>query len=190
MSSSPPSRFKVLAAEARLGSEEARDQLILLVYQDLRRLAQHYLKHERANHTLQATALAHEVYLKLFGKDQVAWPDWSHFFIIAARQMRRILIDHSRAAAAGKRNGNGRRVPLEEAAKLPAPGNVDLIALNEALEALERVHPRMCKVVELRYFGGLTEEETAKVLGVSATTVKREWQFAKTWLYDEIGGAD
>ncbi len=111
MPNSPPSRFKVLAAEARRGSEEAREQLILLVYQDLRRLAQHYLKQERANHTLQATALAHEVYLKLFGKEQVEWSDWSHFFGIAARQMRRILIDHSRAAGAGKRNGNGRKAP-------------------------------------------------------------------------------
>lgn len=121
MPNSPPSQFKILAAEARRGSEEAREQLILLVYQDLRRLAQHYLKHERANHTLQATALVHEVYLKLFGKEQIDWSDWSHFFGIAARQMRRILIDHSRAAGAGKRNGNGRKAPLEEAALLPCP---------------------------------------------------------------------
>ncbi|MEP7336409.1 MAG: ECF-type sigma factor [Acidobacteriota bacterium] len=182
MTDSTPSRFSILLTEARLGSAEAHAELIQLVYQDLRRLAQNYLRHERPSPSLQATALVHDVYVRLFGESQVDWQTRSHFLIIAAMQMRRLLIDHARAAATAKRNG--RNVPLEEAAALPLANPPDLVALDDALRDLEKLRPRACQVVELRFFGGLTEEEAARVIGISPTTVKREWQWAKTWLYD------
>lgn len=184
MSDSTPSQFSILLDQARQGRAEAMDELILLVYQDLRRLAQSYLRQERRSPSLQATALVHEVYVRLFGADRVEWQNRSHFLIVAARQMRRLLIDHARTSRAAKHNG--RRAPLEEAALLPVPGDPDLVALDEALQSLEKLRPRAGQVVELRFFVGLTEEEIARVLGVSATTVKREWKFARAWLYDEM----
>lgn len=186
MSDSPPSQFSRLNADARLGSEEARDELIQLVYQDLRRLAQSYLNRERSDLSLQATALVHETYVRLFGQGQVDWKDRSHFLMIAARQMRRILIDHARAAATAKRDRRDRSVAVEEATMLSAMSNPELVALDDALQSLEKLRPRAGQVVELRFFGGQTEDEIAQVLDISATTVKREWKWARAWLYDQL----
>jgi RNA polymerase sigma factor (TIGR02999 family) len=190
MSNSTPSQFSILLDEMRQGNDEAKSQLILLVYQDLRRIAQSYLKQERPSPSLQATALVHEVYLRLFGESLVELQNRQHFLIVAARQMRRILIDHARAAVSAKRNGNGRAVSLEEATPLLLMSDPDLIDLHEALQGLEKLYPRAGQVVELRFFTGMTEEEIAKTLGVSATTVKREWKFARAWLYEQIRGHD
>jgi RNA polymerase sigma factor (TIGR02999 family) len=190
MSNSTPSQFSILLDEMRQGNDEAKSQLILLVYQDLRRIAQSYLRQERPSPSLQATALVHEVYLRLFGESLVELQNRQHFLIVAARQMRRILIDHARAAVSAKRNGNGRAVSLEEATPLLLMSDPDLIDLHEALQGLEKLYPRAGQVVELRFFTGMTEEEIAKTLGVSATTVKREWKFARAWLYEQIRGHD
>jgi RNA polymerase sigma factor (TIGR02999 family) len=190
MSNSTPSQFSILLDEARQGSKEAKSQLILLVYQDLRRLAQSYLKQERPSPSLQATALVHEVYLRLFGENHIDYQDRSHFLIVAARQMRRLLIDHARTAGAAKRDGRGRVISLNEAALLPLAHNPGPVELNDALQGLEKLHPRAGQVVELRFFAGLTEEEVAHALGVSATTVKREWKFARAWLYEQMRGHD
>ncbi|MGH9938467.1 MAG: ECF-type sigma factor, partial [Blastocatellia bacterium] len=167
MSNSTPSRFSVLLDETRQGSEEARDELILLVYQDLRRIAQSFLNQERPSPSLQATALVHEVYLRLFGENHIEFQNQQHFLIVAARQMRRILTDHARARNAAKRNGNAQDIPLEEAGILPLARDPDPVELNEALLALEKLYPRACQTVELRFYVGLTEEEVAKTLGVS-----------------------
>ncbi|HMV51192.1 MAG TPA: ECF-type sigma factor [Blastocatellia bacterium] len=173
-------------ADVRRGDPQARSELIEFLYRDLRRLAQSHLKHERRSPSLQATALVNEVYLRLFGEGQVDWQDRAHFFVIASRQMRRILIDHARAAAAAKRDGGANGLPLEEAAFLSPLSDPNLPALDEALQDLEKLRPRACQVVELRFFGGLTEEEIAQVLNTSGSTVKREWKFAKAWLYDQL----
>ncbi|MDQ3013356.1 MAG: ECF-type sigma factor [Acidobacteriota bacterium] len=186
MPDSTPSRFSILLVEARQGNHDAHAELIQLVYQDLRRLAQNYLNRERPSPSLQATALVHDVYVRLFGESLMDWQTRSHFLIVAATQMRRLLIDHARAAATTKRDGRGRSVPLEEAAALPLANTPDLVALDDALQDLEKLRPRACQVVELRFFGGLTEDEAARVLEVSATTVKREWKWAKAWLYDQM----
>ncbi len=188
MPTSTPSQFSILLDETRQGSLEARAQLIQLVYQDLRRLAQNYLKQERPSPSLQATALVHEVYLRLFGENHIDWRNREHLLHVAARQMRRLLVDHARAAGTAKRNGYGRAASLEEAESLPLTRHPEWIELDEALQGLETLHPRVGRVVELRFFAGMTEEEAAKALGVSATTVKREWKFARAWLYDQIRG--
>ena len=188
MSDSTPSRFSILLADARLGGEKAQNDLIQFVYQDLRRLAQSHLNRERSSPSLQATVLVHEVYLRLFGEDRIDWQDRSHFLIIVSRQMRRILIDHARASATAKRDGRPHGLPLEEAALLPPKSNSDLVALDDALQDLEKLRLRASQVVELRFFGGLTEEETAQVLGISPTTAKREWKYARAWLYGQLRG--
>jgi RNA polymerase sigma-70 factor, ECF subfamily len=184
MSEAPPTQFSLLLAQAQQGRVEAMDELIRLVYQDLRRLAQNYLKQERPSPSLQATALVHEVYVRLFSAKPIEWQNRSHFLVVAARQMRRLLIDHARTAKAAKHNGS--RAALEEAALLPRLNDPDLVALDEALQALEKLRPKAGQVVELRFFAGLTEAEIARVLGLSVTTIKREWKFAKAWLYDEL----
>lgn len=190
MSNSNPSQFSILLNEVARGSEEAKAELILLVYQDLRRIAQSCLKQERNWPSLQATALVHEVYLRLFGENQVELHNRQHFMIVAARQMRRILIDHARAAKAVKRNGGEGFVPLEERTLLTFTSNPDPSELNELLQDLERLYPRAGEIVNLRFFVGLTEGEVAKVLDISETTVKREWKFARAWLYDQMRGSD
>lgn len=186
MSDSTPSQFSVLLDQARKGSAEAKEELILLVYQDLRRLAQTYLNGERPSPSLQATALVHEVYLRLFSDDRIDWQGRSHFLIVAARQMRRILIDRARTAGTVKRNGQRQSLPIENALLLPSVTNDDLIKLDDALQSLEKLRRRTCQIVELRFFVGLTVEEIAQVLDISVTTVKREWNYAKAWLYDQI----
>lgn len=183
-----PSRFSILLADARSGSPEAQEELIRLVYQDLRRLAQSHLKRERPGVSLQATALVHEVYLRLFGEEQIDWQDRSHFLLIAWRQMRRILIDRARAAATAKRDGRAGELPLDDAPWNTTMSNPDLVALDDALQDLEKLRPRACQMVELRFFGGLTEEETAQLLAVSPSTAKREWKFARAWLHQQLRG--
>lgn len=177
--------FTLLLSAWHDGDQEAGTRIVNLVYDDLRRLAQSYLRHEKKGISLQATALVHEAYLRLFGEESVELKTRSHFYVIAARQMRRILIDHARAAQSRKRNG-GEKVTLEQVADVARQGNEDLMALDAALQRLEKLYPRASQVVELRYFIGLTLEETARTLETSLSEVKRDWKFAKAWLYQQI----
>jgi RNA polymerase sigma factor (TIGR02999 family) len=167
------------------GDREALGHLMPLVYEELRRLADSYLRRERRNHTLQPTALVHEAFIRLVGQE-LHLENRAHFFGIAAQVMRCILVDRARAHLAAKRGGDALRLELEEAVDTPARREVDLIALNDALNSLARFDPRQARIVELRYFGGLTIEEVAQVMSISPATVKREWQLARTWLHREI----
>jgi RNA polymerase sigma factor (TIGR02999 family) len=168
------------------GDQESLDKLLPVVYQELRRLAQHYLRQERPDHTLQATALVHEAYLKLIDTRNVEWQDRAHFFAVAAQVMRHALVDAARQRRAQKRGG-GHKLPLDEALSVPGgEKGVDLLALDEALERLAEIDPQQSRIIELRYFGGLSVEETAEALGVSPRTVKREWRVARAWLHQEI----
>jgi RNA polymerase sigma factor (TIGR02999 family) len=168
------------------GDNEALEQLTPLVYQELKKLAESYLRRERADHTLQPTALAHEAYLKLIDQRNVKWQNRAHFYGIAAQAMRRILVDHARARLAGKRGSGGAVVSLDEAIDVSDERADQLVALNGALETLAELDPSKSRIVELKYFGGMTLEETAEVLGVSRATVTREWRMAKAWLYGEL----
>lgn len=163
----------------------ARDGLVAIVYEELRRLAHHYMRGEREGHTLQTTALVNEVYLRLAGIDGLQWRDRAHFFAMAATLMRRVLVDHARQRGRDKRGGGVSVVPLDETAISPQPA-VDVVALDEALQRLGAVDPQQCRVVELRFFAGLSVEETAEALGVSPATVKRDWATARLWLYHEL----
>ena len=166
----------------------ARDRLLPLLYQELRSLAQHYMRGERSSHTLQATALVNEMYLRLVGLDRMQWRDRAHFIAMAATLMRRVLIDHARGAARDKR-GAGITVTSLDGHDVAAPGAaVDVIALDEALTKLTALDARQSQVVELRFFGGLSVEETAEVLAISPATVKREWAMAKAWLHQQLTG--
>ncbi|MEM7351729.1 MAG: sigma-70 family RNA polymerase sigma factor [Acidobacteriota bacterium] len=167
------------------GQAAALDELMPLVYAELRRLAQHFLNSERSGHTLESTALVNETYLRLIDQKRVSWRNKAHFFAIAAQQMRRILVDHARTQKAEKR-GHGRKLTLGAAAGLGEERDIDLIALDQALEKLAAVDPRQSRMVELRFFGGLTIDETAEVLAVSSATVRREWTMAKAWLYGQV----
>lgn len=171
------------------GSEEASAKLMPLVYEELRRLARDYLRRERADHTLQATALVHEAYLRMVDGENVTWQNRAHFYGIAARLMRRILVDHARAHNAAKRGGLQQKFSLDEARDLPAPGATDLVALDGALESFAKTYPRKSEVVELKFFGGLEANEIAEVLNVSQKTVLRDWSFAKLWLCRELSAA-
>ena len=167
------------------GDQRAFEQLTPLVYDELRRRAGHYLRGERQNHTLRPTALVHEVYLRLVDLDQVNWQDRTHFFALAARQMRRILVDSARARKSQKRGGGVVDVTFDEASAVAAR-RPDLVALDDALTALMAQDERKARVVELRFFGGLTNEEIAAELGISTDTVTRDWQMAKLWLRREL----
>jgi RNA polymerase sigma-70 factor, ECF subfamily len=181
--------FAALLLAYRRGDAEAASRLFALVYQDLRRLAGAYLSAERAGHTLQATALVHEAYLRLLGEGAVEFESRAHFFVIAARQMRRILIDYARAARAGKRGGWAVKSPLEAAAGERVMPREDLLALDEALRQLAALDARAATVVELRFFAGLTEREAAEILQVSVASLRRDWAFAKVWLHERLYGA-
>jgi RNA polymerase sigma-70 factor (ECF subfamily) len=172
------------------GDCEARDRLLPLVYRELKKRAAAYLRRERRDHTLQPTALVHEAYLKLFADDPVAWQNRVHFFGIAARAMRQILVDHARAHQAGKRGGAGVRVALEDRLGASRPMDCDIAALNEVLDELARLDPRQAQIVELRYFGGLSEQEVAAVLSLSRATITREWQTARAWMYRKMMPAE
>jgi RNA polymerase sigma factor (TIGR02999 family) len=168
------------------GDSAAPEKLMPLVYEELRRLARNYLARERADHTLQATALVHEAYLRLVDENSVSWENRAHFYGIAARLMRRILVDHARAHNAAKRGGLEQKLSLDEARELPTENAVELIALDGALENLAQTYPRKSEVVELKFFGGLDTKEISEVLRVSEKTVLRDWNFAKLWLCREL----
>lgn len=168
------------------GNREAADRLMMLVYSELRKLAASYLRGQRSNHTLQPTALVHEAYMKLIDVSQVDWQDRAHFFAVAAQTMRHILVDHARAVAADKRGGGAHKIALDEAVSFSDEQDIDLIALDEALQKLARQDEQQSRIIELRFFGGLTVEETAEVLKISPATVKREWATARAWLYRQM----
>jgi len=180
----------VVLEQMRNGDKNAADKLLPLVYDEFRALARHYLAQERANHTLQPTALVHEAYMKLVDQTRVDWQGRSHFFAVAAQAMRRILVDHARSRQRDKRGGGRARVILDEAVALSPQKDEDVLALDEALERLAALDPRQAKVVELRFFGGLSVEEVAEALGVSKRTVEGDWTFARAWLSRELRDED
>ena len=172
-----------------LGKENAFDELMRIVYAELHRQATNYLRRERIGHTLQATALINEAYLKLIDQREVNWKNRAHFFGIAAQAMRRILVDHAKARHRNKRGGNAENLPLESAEfAASGEGSVDLIVLDEALTRLARFDERQSRIVELRFFSGMSVEETAEALSISTATVKNEWRTAKAWLFQELNG--
>ncbi len=187
---SPPKDVTQLLLDWSDGHQGALDQLMPLVYDELRRLASHYLRHERPGHTLQPTALVHEAYLRLVGEENRRWENRAHFFAIAAQLMRRILVEHARSHHAAKRGGAAPKLALAEAADLAQASGMDLVSLDEALSRLAAIDPQQSRIVELRFFGGLTVEETAEVLGVSPNTVKYEWRLAKAWFLRELKKAE
>ena len=164
------------------GREEARDRLLGLVYDPLRAIAERHLHGERAGHTLQPTALVHELYLRLVNQRRVDWTDRTHFFAVAAKVMRRILVDHARRRKSEKRGGALTPVTIGAASDVAVEESVDVLALDEALEGLEKVYPQQARVVELRFYGGLTIDETAEAMSVSPATISREWTMARAWL--------
>ena len=168
------------------GRQEALDQLLPRIYAEMRRLASSYLRRERPDHTLQPTALVHEAFIRLVDQKAVRWQNRAHFFGIAAQAMRRILVDHARAHAADKRGAGEKPVALDDASIAIGAPDIDVLALDEVLTRLARLDPQQSRVVELRFFGGLTMEETAEVLDISPATVGREWTLAKAWLYAEL----
>ena len=168
------------------GDQAAFDELLPQVYDHLRRLAHYYLRQERPDHTLEATALVHEAYLRLIGETEINWQNRAHFFGIAAVRMRHILVEHARNRQAAKRGGGEYRLSLSKANRLAEKRDVNLLALDDALQRLEGLDEQKSRIVELRYFGGLTIEETAEVLRISPATVKREWSMARAWLRSEI----
>ena len=180
-------RIAGLLAEWANRDPAAREQLVPIVYEELRRLAHHYMRGERANHTLQTTALVNEVYLRLVGIDTLQWRDRAHFFAMTATLMRRVLVDYARQRGREKRGGGVSVTSLDENAVAPQ-ASVDIIALDEALGRLAEVDAQQSRVVELRFFAGLSVEETAEALDISPATVKRDWATAKLWLYNELRG--
>jgi len=168
------------------GDTSAADRLLPLVYTQLRALAGSYMRNEPAAHTLQPTALVHEAFLKLVDQRRVDWKGRTHFFAVGAQIMRRLLVDHARARGRNKRGGGRRRIALDEGVKLSTRRDEDLLAVNEALEKLAKLDERQAKIVELRFFGGLTVEEVAEVLGVSKRTVEAEWTVIRAWLRREL----
>jgi RNA polymerase sigma factor (TIGR02999 family) len=182
-----PNEVTQLLVDWSNGNKAALDQLMPIVYKELRRLASNYLRRERHNHTLQSAALVNEAYLRLVDYSNLRWQDRAQFFGLAAQLMRRILIDHARNHRYAKRGGGAHKVSLDAAAFLSEARAADLVALDDALTSLAAIDPRKSHVVELRFFGGLSIEETAEVLKVSSMTVQREWRWAKAYLYREVG---
>lgn len=173
--------------EVTNGNQDAVNRLLPFLYDELRRLAGSYLRKERVDHTLQPTALVHEAYMKLIDQRNVKWQNRAHFFGIAAQVMRRILLDHARKHLAEKRGGDAEKLPLEEELLVVSHGrSAELVALDDALAELAKFDADKAKLVELRYFGGLSIEETAEVMGVSVATVNRQWRLAKAWLYNQL----
>jgi RNA polymerase sigma factor (TIGR02999 family) len=187
MSQPPPGEITRVLAQLKQGDRAAAEQLVPLVYPHLRSLASYYMRGERKDHTLQATALVHEAFIRLLKQENLAWEDRNHFFGVAAGLMRRILVDYARAHRAGKRGGPERDLPLDEALVFAVERSSELIALDDALKLLAKWDPRQSQIVELRFFAGLTEEEIAGVLGISVRTVKRDWATARAWLHTELG---
>lgn len=186
---SPPGKVTELLLELSGGNRTVVDELIPFVYQELKRIAAMQLRQERPGHTLQVTALVHEAYLKLVDQRQVNWQNRAHFLGVAAQVMRRILMDYAKGRARGKRGGDVQKTSLDEALIVSYDRTFELIQIDEALHRLETFDQRQAKVVEMRFFGGLSVEETAVALGVSEPTVKREWAMAKAWLHRQIRAA-
>ena len=180
----PTSDVTQLLIDLSDGDTSVVDELLPLVYDELRRLAQHHLQRERPDHTLQATALVHEAYLKLVNQDRAKWRNQAHFMAIASQAIRRILVDHARGRGRVKRGGDREQLSLDDTPTLAAEPSLDVVALDEALTRFAEEHPDKARVVELRFFGGLKNEEVAEVLGsVTTRTIERHWQFARAWLY-------
>ena len=182
---SAPEITRLLLAWGK-GDQTALERLMPLVYEELRRMARRYMNRQRPGHTLQSAALVNEAYLRLIDSNQVQWQDRTHFFAVSAQLMRRVLVDFARARSNLKRGGGALRVALDEAPESAADRGADLIALDDALNALAAMNPRQSQIVELRYFGGLSEEETAEALKISTRTVRRDWSLARAWLYREL----
>jgi RNA polymerase sigma factor (TIGR02999 family) len=185
----PSNQVTELLVRWRGGDKAALDSLMPLVYSELRRIAQRYLNNERSDHTLQSTALVHEAYVRLTEQDLPQWQNRAHFFGVAAQLMRQILVDHARGHRAFKRGGSVFKLTLEDAAEQPQPSEVDIVALDDALKSLATMDAQQSRVVELKFFGGLSTEDTAEVLGISPSTVKRDWITARAWLYRELRSA-
>jgi RNA polymerase sigma factor (TIGR02999 family) len=183
-----PANFTQLLSEWRSGHPQALDRLTPLVYDELRRLARNYMRAERGSHTLQATAVVHEAFLRLI-QANVALQDRGHFFALASRLMRRVLVDHAKSRSRIKRNVDVRDLAAEVAGETPPPTDFDVVALDDALEGLQQLEPRLAQVIELHYFGGLTYDQIAAAVGTSAATVHRDIRLARAWLLNEIGGA-
>ena len=188
---SAPAQQEVTQLLIRLtdGDRAVLDELLPLIYGELRRVAAGYLRRESPGHTLQPTALVHEAYLRLVDQTQVRWQNRAHFLGVAAQMMRRILVDHARSRQAEKRGGEFRKLSLDENIDVSDERAAELVNLDDALKKLAEIDPAKSRVVELRFFGGLSVEETAEVLGVSAPTVKRHWRLAKAWLYGQVQGS-
>ena len=181
-----PATITQLLARWRDGDQAALDELLPLVYREVRRMAGYYLRQERSDHTLQPTALVHEAYLRLVDQTHANWQNRAHFYGVAAQLMRRILVSHARTQQAAKRGSGGLKLSLDEVAMKAKQREAEVVALDDALMDLAKIDPQQSRIVELRYFAGLNIEETAEVLGVSPATVKREWGTAKAWLYNEL----
>ncbi len=190
MTSPPTEQVTQLLIAWSGGDQSALEKLAPLVYAELRRLAQRYMGHERPGHTLAPTALVNEAFIRLIGPSKIEWQSRAHFFAISAQLMRRILVDFARSRQYQKRGGGVARVEFDEALVVTPERDADLVALDDALEALAKVDPRKARVVELRFFGGLNVEEAAQVLGVSGDTVRRDWRLAKVWLLREVKRKD
>ena len=186
MSNRTPENITLMLNELSNGNTVVIDKILPLVCDELRRISSKYLSDEYRQHTFQTTELVHEAYLKLVGNQQISWESRAHFFGIAAKTMRQILIDYARKRKAQKRGSGKTKISLDDAQLVTGESEDQILALDEALTKLETVEKRLSKIVELRYFSGLTIKETAELLNISAATVKRDWQFAKTWLYREI----
>jgi RNA polymerase sigma factor (TIGR02999 family) len=179
-----------LLADASNGDQAALDALLPVVYKELRKLADHYLQQERPDHTLQATALVHEAYLRLVDQTNISWQNRAHFFSVAAQVMRHILVDHARAHKAEKRGGGEQEISLDAAISFFAERDVNLVALDEALNELTKLDAQQGRIVELRFFGGLTIEETAEVLKITPGTVRYDWRMAKAWLHRALSSEE
>ena len=186
MDSNQPENFTRLIQEYSNGNKRALNEILPLIYDELKKISSRYLREEYRNHTFQTTELVHEAYIKLIGDQNVSWENRAHFFGIAAQSMRQILVDHARKRNAKKRGGGQINLSIDEILKVSEKADEQVLNLDEALKKLEAVDKRAAKIVELRYFSGLTIEETAKVLNISPSTAKRDWNFAKAWLYREI----
>lgn len=182
---SDASEVTILLNRINQGDGKAPEELLPLVYGELRKLAHSYLKNERSDHTLQATALVHEAFIRIVDWETVSWENRAQFFAVVAKVMRNVLVDYARARNSQKRF-SGQKIILDDAVSFPNEREIDVLKLEEALKSLEKLDSRQAKIIELRFFGGLSVEETAHVLKISDTTVKREWRFAKTWLQREL----
>jgi RNA polymerase sigma factor (TIGR02999 family) len=190
MSTSDASSVSALLEKVRLGQRDASERLIAVAYPELRHIAAHYLRGERPDHTLQPTALVHETYARLFGSARINWKTRAHFFGAVAKEMRRILVDYARARNAQKRHGERVRLSLADIRAVGTRADEDLVTIDEALMRLEKIDPRASRVVELRFFTGLNEREAAEALGISVSTVKRDWHYARAWLFNELAPND